>query len=389
MCRGCEEEAFVGAMLQTQQMFVAEMIALIVWWVDDTLSAQAKKAPLFEFVTSPRELRLDARTGRWYYWPLCALCDFAATLMVNHAYQMTFAATVEMLRNFMVVMAALFQVCLIRKSVVVHQWAGVILITMAMVLTAIPALENPAKNDATGEQRSTARTIVGVCLAVGGTTVQAFQLLLEELLFRKGRYPPLKAVGIEGITGIILSCIAWPIYQTRKAEDVTGSWYQLFHNRTLIGITAGYLPCGTVFNVCGLGVTKLAGGLLRGICFAVRAPLVWLLSMIVKWQIYDHYSLASAIIFALGFTVYCNCYGVLDDEKFLWTRVPVSCFCTKPELDDPPFGLGSEESSTSDCQSRRAGAVKQEDEDLEVQRPTTTKAEKKLRESEAKLIGQW
>ncbi|EZG79246.1 putative transmembrane protein [Gregarina niphandrodes] len=333
-CSGCEPEPFVGAMLQTQQMFIAECIALIVWLIDNYFSGRAKKAPLFEFVTD--KIELTGPTGRWWFWPCCAVCDFAATLMINHAYQYTFAATVEMLRNFMVVMAAVFQVVLIRKSVTVHQWLGVLSITVAMILTAIPAIISP---DDSLHDASATRTVIGVALAVAGTTVQAFQLLVEEWLFRKGRYPPLKAVGLEGITGMILTCIAWPIYQNTGAEDITGSWYQLFHNRTLIGVTLGYLPCGTIFNICGLGTTKLAGGLLRGVCFAVRAPLVWLVSMIVKWQSYDNYSLASAIVFALGFTVYCNFYGLLgDQEKYLWLRKPVPCFCTKPELDDPPFG---------------------------------------------------
>lgn len=355
MCRGCKDEDFVGAMLQTQQMFIAEAIAFFVWWCDYTFSARANKAPLFEFITKPSELDTEGtRKGHWWYWPFCACCDFAATLMINHAYQFTFTATVEMLRNFMVVMAAIFQIILIRRAVVIHQWMGVVLITIAMILTAVPALLNP--DDSAGETNAT-RTIIGVVLAVGGTSIQAFQLCVEEWFFCRGRYPPLKAVGIEGVTGLILTSIAWPIYQFSKAEDVTGSWYQQFHNKALIGIALGYLPCGSIFNICGLGTTKLAGGLLRGVCFAVRAPLVWILSMIVHWQGYDNYSLASAIVFALGFTVYCNFYGLLpgpedptdyNADKYLWLRKPVSCCCTRPELNEPPFnGEAVLKSSTS------------------------------------------
>lgn len=329
MYEGGPLEQFDGALLQTQLMFIGEFIALAVYYVDWYFSRRAGKQNLLDFVVKPEEL--VGPQGKWWYWAIASALDFVATLCANTSSKLTYASTTSMMRNFMVVISGVFQVILIRKAVKVHEWSGIALIIVALFLTTVPALTNPDG----GEDFPVHKTVLGVLLAVAGTTVQSFQLLLEEWFFRRGRYSPLKAVGYEGAAGLVISFIAWPIYQAIGAEDVSGSWHQQLKSWVVSTLSSVYIPVATVFNVAGISTTKLAGGLLRSICFAVRAPLVWVISLIVKWQSFDYWSLSSAIVFVVGFMVYINQIGLSEGSK--WHRFmskPVSCFCTNPELDD-------------------------------------------------------
>lgn len=327
---GGKLEQFNGALLQTQLMFIGEFLALLCFFVDSFFSRRKGKQNLLDFVVSEQELL--GPKGKWWYWPIAAFCDFVATLCINTSMTITYASTVSMLRNFMVVIAGVFQVVLIRKAVKVHEWGGIGMIIIALLLTTIPALMDPDG----GDDITVGKTVLGVFLAVIGTSVQAFMLLLEEWFFRKGRYSPLKAVGFEGIGGLVYSFIAWPIYQVVGAEDVTGSWYQQLKSGVVTILSCIYIPCATVFNIAGISTTKLAGGLLRGVCFAVRAPLVWIVSLAARWQDFDWYSLASALVFLVGFMIYINKIGFAVGSKNHRLMVrPVPCCCTNPELDDP------------------------------------------------------
>lgn len=157
--------------------------------------------------------QVDGRMGS-------SFLDFTATYLCNVALTMTYAATVQMLRNFNVVLTAVLTLVMIRRALKVHEWIGVFGITGAMVLAAIPAFNEPDPSV------SGNKSAIGIILALAGTSVQGVQLLTEEFFFRKGRYSPLKAIGCEGAAGIIYSFIAWPIIQATGFEDVTGSWYQ-------------------------------------------------------------------------------------------------------------------------------------------------------------------
>lgn len=333
-CDNCDYVPFEGALYQTQQMFIGETLAMILYYLDSYLSKRKANAPVFDFAKSLDYYKLPQ--GPFWYWPVCSLFDFAATLMIMISLKMTYASTIQMLRNFMVVICAFLQPFMMKKAVKIHEAFGVVLITVAMVLTAIPAIQTP---DSDGDNTSsTSQVIIGVVLAVAGTSLQAVQLILEEAFIKKGRSSPLRCVAWEGIGGLVYSFVAWPICQKLNMEDVTGSWYASLHSTTISVLTIIYVPTATAFNVTGLATTLLGSGLLRGVCFAVRSPLVWIISLIVKWQDYDNYSLASAIVFCIGFAIYVNLTGLSHGnslDKFLSKPIHCCNCITNPALDDP------------------------------------------------------
>ncbi|EZG67685.1 putative transmembrane protein [Gregarina niphandrodes] len=350
-CDSCETQKFEGALYQTQQMFIGESLSLPLYYLDAWFSGQKNKAPMFDFAKSADIY--DKPIGPFWYWPICSAFDFTATLMIMTSLQITYAATVQMLRNFMVVLTAILQPAMLRKAVRIHEWLGVFVITIAMVLTAVPAFLSPDDSGNT----DTGKVVLGIVLAIVGTSVQSVQLLLEEWFLRKKRSSPLRCVGWEGIGGLVYSFIAWPIYQKIGTEDVTGSWYASIHSGAISGITIVYLPMAAVFNIAGLATTLLGSGLLRGVCFAVRSPLTWIISLIVKWQDYENYSLASALTFCVGFALYINLIGFPHGHPVhRWMSKPVPCFCTNPELDEPYDIEDSENPALADIEAAAAGS---------------------------------
>lgn len=333
----CSPKLFVGAFLQTLLMFIAETLCLIIYAIDRHINRRKNRVAWVDFTTSYKSF--NKPDGHWWGWVLPATLDNAGTVMGNIAYTLTFASTVQMLKNFLVVVVALMQLILIRRALRIHEWIGTITITAAMVLTAVPAILDPE----TTEDNDGSKAWLGVLLAILGTSCQGFQIIFEEWLFTKWRYSPVKAVGMEGLAGMVGVAIIMPIAQATGLEDVGASFYQWAHSTKIIVISVFYLAACVGFNGGGLATTKLGGGLLRSIMFALRAPAVWLLDLANKWIEFDYYNLAAIFVFLIGFAVHVRCY---PPDKFPGLHKvlskPIHCCCTRPELDEDYEALQDE-----------------------------------------------
>eukprot|EP01055_Gregarina_sp_Pseudo9_P000177 Gregarina_sp_Pseudo_9__176@NODE_1116_length_1865_cov_146_977547_g1043_i0_p1_GENE_NODE_1116_length_1865_cov_146_977547_g1043_i0NODE_1116_length_1865_cov_146_977547_g1043_i0_p1_ORF_typecomplete_len444_score59_10SLC35F/PF06027_12/93SLC35F/PF06027_12/1_3e28Nuc_sug_transp/PF04142_15/3_1e02Nuc_sug_transp/PF04142_15/4_1e26CRTlike/PF08627_10/3_8e02CRTlike/PF08627_10/4e24CRTlike/PF08627_10/3_2e02UAA/PF08449_11/1_7e17TPT/PF03151_16/7_2e14PUNUT/PF16913_5/1e11EamA/PF00892_20/2_1e02EamA/PF00892_20/4_4e06EamA len=334
----CLPKGFVGAFLQAFLMFLGETMCLGLWALDRAMNSGKRRVPWSDFTVNHSSFVKPQ--GHWWGWLIPAALDTLATVCANVAMTLTYASTVQMLRNFLVVVCALMQLGLIRRALRIHEWVGVLLITVAMVLTAIPAIQNPEASDTNDGSKAW----VGIVLAIIGTTMQGFQIIFEEWLFSKWRYSPTKAVGIEGIAGLVYVAIVMPISQKTGLEDIRASWYQFGHSWRIGIVTLFYFIACILFNASGLATTKLGGGLLRSIMFAVRAPAVWILDLIVGWIDFDVYNLVSIFVFLIGFAIHVRLYPASKVPKthaLLSTAIP--CCCTHRELDEdyePPADAG-------------------------------------------------
>lgn len=334
--RSGEEKPFTGAVLQSFLMFVGESLCYILWFVDYMVSKRQGAYPLCDFVEKHSDL--EGKQSHWWWWVLPAFLDCVASTLMNVAYTITYASTVQMLRNFMVVIGAVLQLVIVRKALRWHEYCGVALITGAMFLAAVPAIQNP--DDSAVEDSNAA---LGVLFSLLGTSIQALQLTFEDYLFRnKGRISPLKAVGIEGVSGLVITCaIMMPACEYTDFDPVWDSFHQWVGNGAILGVSIAYVFCATLFNASGLCCTKLATGLLRAVIFAVRAPIVWFFDLGLGWLDYDNYNLGSVFVFAFGFALFINVIpwksvicGTVGQSLDDWlTHAPHWC-CTKPELDD-------------------------------------------------------
>eukprot|EP01054_Gregarina_sp_Poly1_P005371 Gregarina_sp_Poly_1__5370@NODE_2836_length_1648_cov_1161_052498_g1789_i0_p1_GENE_NODE_2836_length_1648_cov_1161_052498_g1789_i0NODE_2836_length_1648_cov_1161_052498_g1789_i0_p1_ORF_typecomplete_len433_score40_23SLC35F/PF06027_12/3_3e26Nuc_sug_transp/PF04142_15/2_6e25CRTlike/PF08627_10/4_2e03CRTlike/PF08627_10/1_1e23PUNUT/PF16913_5/1_1e15UAA/PF08449_11/1e03UAA/PF08449_11/2_6e12TPT/PF03151_16/2_6e12EamA/PF00892_20/8_8e02EamA/PF00892_20/0_021EamA/PF00892_20/0_54DUF2306/PF10067_9/3_8e03DUF2306/PF100 len=324
----CSPDYFVGAFWQTWLMFLGESCCMVIWLVDNWRNSRRGKVNYFDFTVTTKSFAKPE--AKWWMWILPSMLDNFGTLFCNIGYTLTYASTVQMLRNFLVVIAAMMQLSLIRRALRIHEWIGVVLITGAMVLTAVPAVLNPEE-----DVKDSSKSWLGILMALVGTACQGIQFVYEEWLYKRRRYSPVKCVGVEGVVGIITVSIMMPIAQVTGFEDVRASLYQFFHSTKLGIITLFYLISCILFNGAGQATTKLGSALLKSIMFALRAPAVWILDLCNRWIDFDYYNLGAIFIFLVGFVVYARCYPpekLPRVHKFLST--PWHWCCTKPELDE-------------------------------------------------------
>eukprot|EP01053_Blabericola_migrator_P002593 Blabericola_migrator_1__2592@NODE_1731_length_3907_cov_108_722917_g1118_i0_p2_GENE_NODE_1731_length_3907_cov_108_722917_g1118_i0NODE_1731_length_3907_cov_108_722917_g1118_i0_p2_ORF_typecomplete_len417_score56_33SLC35F/PF06027_12/2_7e20Nuc_sug_transp/PF04142_15/2_1e16CRTlike/PF08627_10/2_5e03CRTlike/PF08627_10/3_3e17UAA/PF08449_11/1e15PUNUT/PF16913_5/5_3e12TPT/PF03151_16/3_6e03TPT/PF03151_16/5_6e11EamA/PF00892_20/4_9e05EamA/PF00892_20/1_1Mg_trans_NIPA/PF05653_14/0_16Phage_holin_1/PF04531_13/5e03P len=325
----CAPRPFDGPYTQGFMMFGSMTFILVIHGIDVLINRCDGYVPFLDFVTDASVYR--KKPGHWWWWSVSAMCDLAGSLMCNAALTLTYASTVTMLRNFMVVIAALFQLFLIRKALRIHEWLGVMVLTSAMICTAIPAITHPEGGSTADSQRA----LMGIALSLVGTTMHSFHVIFDEYLFRKGYYSPMKAVGCQGAFGLCALLILSPLLSFLGAESFRASFYQLSCDLRLFVTAVAYCIAAVAFNGSGLAVTSLVGGLMRVIIVALRAPVTWILDLSLGWIEFDGFSMTGVVLFLLGFAFYVRLWSASVMPEFHKAMSqPVHMLCTKPELDE-------------------------------------------------------
>lgn len=85
----------------------------------------------------------------------------------------------------------------------------------------------------------------------------------------------------------------------------------------------------SIFNGCGLSVTKLASGLLRTMLQAGRTVLVWIVSIIIAYDSFAALQFSGLLVIVLAIFVYNYNYAFNPDS---WSgdhfaRKPLLCCC--------------------------------------------------------------
>lgn len=257
-----------------------------------------------------------------WWWLTPAPLDFVECALGNMATTITYASTVQMLHNFMVVASALFCLLILKRPLRVHEWLGCFVVTSALVLTGIPAIERPE----TTSSAASSRHWLGILLAILSTCVHALQNVWEEHLFCKGRISTLLAVGIEGSAGCVITLAALPLVHLSGLENIGTGLRQLRRSRTLQMGSAIYAVASFLNNAAGIAVTKWSSALLRCLFMAARPPLVWLAEMLLRWNAFDWCNFAA--MFVLAFGLHIHVLGPPFDRQpfFYYLRKPVNIF---------------------------------------------------------------
>eukprot|EP01053_Blabericola_migrator_P012812 Blabericola_migrator_1__12811@NODE_825_length_6370_cov_320_094241_g582_i0_p1_GENE_NODE_825_length_6370_cov_320_094241_g582_i0NODE_825_length_6370_cov_320_094241_g582_i0_p1_ORF_typecomplete_len419_score64_92SLC35F/PF06027_12/2_8e03SLC35F/PF06027_12/8_5e23CRTlike/PF08627_10/1_7e21CRTlike/PF08627_10/8_2e02Nuc_sug_transp/PF04142_15/1e03Nuc_sug_transp/PF04142_15/2_6e18UAA/PF08449_11/4_7e02UAA/PF08449_11/1_5e17PUNUT/PF16913_5/6_7e16TPT/PF03151_16/4_8e12EamA/PF00892_20/3_2e05EamA/PF00892_20/3_2e02EamA/ len=324
----CSEAPFSGANLQTFIMFVGESLCLILYAIDHAVMARKGQPPFFDM---QEENAHKKREAKWWYWTLASLCDFGATLSYSFALFYIYASTEQMLTNFYIFFAGICQLVLVRRALRIHEYISVTIITVSMILTAIPAIQTPE----TSSEVEAGKAWLGVLLCIFGTALQSFQSVYEEFIFVRFRYGPVKAVGVEGCVGLVMGAVSMIIFHHIGEENAYAAWYQFGHSQKIQTTFGLYLIACILFNCSGLVVTKLGSGLLRLVCTALRTPAVWILDIALGWMAYDHYNLAGTFVFLIGFVIHVRMWPAEKIPGFhMIMSKPLHHCCTNPNLDE-------------------------------------------------------
>lgn len=241
-----------------------------------------------------------------------AFFDCCSTTLMNFALLMLDASVWQMMRASSVLFITLFSVVFLKRKLYRHNITGISCIVIGLILVALSRMLG--NKDGMKENKPLGFIMVIFAqLFVGG-------LYAVEEKVMKGYYiAPVQAVGLEGLSGFTL-CIAilLPVFSSVTCpssmqnpdscpfgtmESAAYAIEQICNSWRLILGCIGYICSIAFFNFFGISVTKNASALARSTIDSIRNCTVWVVSIILGWEVLNLLSLlqlAGFIILTFG-----------------------------------------------------------------------------------------
>lgn len=142
--------------------------------------------------------------------------------------------------------------------------------------------------------------------------------MTEEKILSGYYLDPLLVVGLEGFWGCCYYAILLPIFQHVKCtnalchdgqlENTTKAFQQFGENPVLIFQSIGIIISIACFNATGVAITKYASAAQRSTVDTCRTFLIWLISMIIGWEIFHALELVGFFMLVFGTIIYNEIY---------------------------------------------------------------------------------
>jgi hypothetical protein len=268
-----------------------------------------------------------------------ALFDLLGTALAKVGLMYCDVSTYQLVRCTVIVFTAIAKQCL-GQRLPPHVWAGVVIITTAMIFVSASSLIEAA-DDTTPIVGSGVRKDpkIGIVFLMLSCVVASLQYVFEEKVMSEDGAHPLIVVGMEGFWGICLfvtTVFPWayilPGSDVGSLENVYDSWIMARSNVHLQYALGGFFVTVALYNVMAVYLTHLMSSVWHAILDCFRPVSVWgtdlLLFYVVStgtfgepWTNWSYLELAGMLLLFFGTAVFNGnvvlpcCPPSLGDDK--------------------------------------------------------------------------
>ncbi|KAJ3112359.1 hypothetical protein HDU96_004665 [Phlyctochytrium bullatum] len=169
---------------------------------------------------APKKLPLDGRRAFLLWIP--TLCDMTATTLMSYIS----ASIYQMLRGSVVLFTGGLSTIFLGRRHPAYRWFALSTVFLGVSLVGASTILDSGGSDTSSKASPLAP--LGVLLVVMAQTITASQFVIEEIIMAKYDIPPLQAVGLEGIFGLLSALILMPLlYFTYGKNGPKGNFFDL------------------------------------------------------------------------------------------------------------------------------------------------------------------
>ncbi|KAH6568658.1 hypothetical protein BASA50_008016 [Batrachochytrium salamandrivorans] len=244
------------------------------------------------------------------------LCDLTATTFMNIGLVYISASIYQMLRGSVVLFTGTLSVLFLGRRHPLYRWFALITVVLGVAIVGLsgimtspasdhtPSLASDYSNNITllasstdgmAVQENPAQAggyAVGIFLVVLAQIFTALQFVLEEKIMAKYEVPALKAVGLEGLFGLICVAIGMPmLHYAFGVHGPPGNYFDMFAGYHMVVDHPQVLWAGVgiifsiaFFNWLGLSVTRNISATSRSTIDTCRTLFIWMASLALQWE---------------------------------------------------------------------------------------------------------
>jgi len=282
-----EPEPFNPPLFQTWVMFVGMTFALPAhFYSEHRRRAMATPEELKAIEAEPK---VTAHTYMLLAIP--SVFDLIATCLMVFGLLHINASVWMLLRGGGIVFVALMKNYVLKDKLKPSMWAGVGIIGIAVVLVGMSSGVGAKSEDADGEDDGSAvmEAVFGVLITLAGTFVQSVQYTYEEKVMSGDiSAPPWLLIGLEGLTGTLLStfvlypiCWAIPGNDHGSFEDPVNTFTKLANSPPAMAFAITFCVLVFVLNSFSVLVTYMMSSVWHAILDNFRPITIWIVELMI------------------------------------------------------------------------------------------------------------
>lgn len=277
---GLDPIGFDFPFFQTMIMMLGELMCLGAYFFSNGFKGEKNQIPTFKML-------------------LPVSCDWTATTLVNAAYVMIPASTIQMCRGCIVIFTCFLSVTVLGRKQSAAQYLGVALVAVGITIVSLEAVLFGQPE--VGFQHA---AWVGILLCFLGQIAQSSMLVIEEKYLSNYTVPPLQMVGLEGFFGCLIGLALLAGLQKTGLEKTTDAMYMMQHSVPIqVGCIASMFSIA-FFNWSGVTVTQQASATARSTIDVSRTTLIWLVELLLAWNTFSYLQLSGFVVLVAGTLVY-------------------------------------------------------------------------------------
>jgi len=212
----------------------------------------------------------------------------------------------QMLRGSVVIFTGIMSVVFLKRKLILAQWIGMIFVLIGLAFVGLASVLFSS-----GSDTNAPNPLVGDILIICAQIVVSIQMVLEEKYVAKYNVPPLKAVGLEGLFGLIGTSFFLLIFYYipgdsagNHLESTPDAFVQMYHSWVVTLAICGTVVSISFFNFFGLSVTKTLSATSRMVLDSIRTFVIWAISLAIGWQEFQYFQVIGFVLLLLGTFVY-------------------------------------------------------------------------------------
>ncbi|MBW0523825.1 hypothetical protein O181_063540 [Austropuccinia psidii MF-1] len=245
------------------------------------------------------------------FW-LPTMFDICGTTLMNAGLLFVPVSVFQMVRGALPLWVGLFSIIFLNRTLSRDKWLSLLVITFGVALVGFAgSLQSKVNSDETTHSPTdqSAQVVLGLFLIFFAQLFTASQFVIEEKIMTKYEIPPLEAVGLEGVFGLLTTLIAIPILHIFIGSspsnrggyfDATTALDQIVSNPALLLSSVAIAISIALFNFCGLAVTKTISATVRSVIDTCRSIGIWGFSLIIGWETFNSLQLIGFIVLVIG-----------------------------------------------------------------------------------------
>ncbi|KAJ3208861.1 hypothetical protein HDU67_006506 [Dinochytrium kinnereticum] len=251
---------------------------------------------------APKKIPLDGWKSFLLWIP--TLCDMTATTLMSVGLLYISASIYQMLRGSVVLFTGALSTIFLGRRHPPYRLFALAAVFVGVLLVGVSSIVEGGGSATVPIPSSP----LGVILVVLAQTITASQFVLEEVIMSKYDVPPLRAVGLEGIFGLLSAVLFLPIiYMLYGKNGPKGNFFDLptglgetLSNSSVLYAGIGICFSIAFFNWSGLSVTNRVSATARSTIDTCRTVFIWAISLYLGWETFKYIQVLGFLVLVYG-----------------------------------------------------------------------------------------